>query len=39
MNLAGCGLGIGNTDRFCRMTGLDYLEEGSIGEFMLGRPL
>lgn len=39
MNLAGCGLGLGNTDRFCEMTGLDYLEEGSIGEFMLGRPL
>ena len=39
MDLAGCGLGIGNSDRFCEMTGLDYLEEGSIGEFMLGRPL
>ena len=39
MNLAGCALGIGNTDRFGEMTGLDYLEEGSIGEFMLGRPL
>lgn len=39
MGLAACALGIGDSDRFCRMTGLDYLEEGSIGEFMLGRPL
>ena len=39
MNLAGCALGVGNSDRFREMTGLDYLEEGSIGEFMLGRPL
>jgi oxazoline/thiazoline dehydrogenase len=39
MNLAASALGVGNTDRLCRMAGLDYLEEGSIGEFMLGRPL
>ncbi|WP_198030069.1 SagB family peptide dehydrogenase [Bradyrhizobium sp. Tv2a-2] len=39
MNVAGCALGIGNSDRFCRMTGEDYLMEGSVGEFMLGRPL
>ena len=39
MNFAASALGIGNTDRFCRMAGVDYLEEGSIGEFMLGRPI
>ena len=38
MNLAGCGLGCGNTSRFCRLAGTSYLEEGSIGEFMLGNP-
>jgi oxazoline/thiazoline dehydrogenase len=38
MGLAPSGLGNGDADRFARMTGLDYLEEGSIGEFMLGRP-
>jgi SagB-type dehydrogenase family enzyme len=39
MNIGACGLGTGNADRFARLTGLPYLEEGSIGEFMLGRPL
>ena len=39
MNIGACGLGLGNTDRFCQMTGLNYFEEGSLGEFMLGRPL
>ena len=39
MGLGGCGLGLGNADRFARMTGLDYESEGSIGEFMIGRPL
>ena len=39
MGLGGCGLGLGNSDRFARMTGLDYATEGSIGEFMIGRPL
>ncbi len=39
MKIGACGLGLGNTDRFCQMTGLNYFEEGSIGEFMLGRPL
>lgn len=38
MNIAACGLGIGNTSTFAHLTQLDYLEEGSIGEFMLGRP-
>ncbi|WP_197504266.1 SagB family peptide dehydrogenase [Mesorhizobium sp. WSM3873] len=39
MNVGGCALGIGNSDRLCRMTGEDYLVESSIGEFMLGRSL
>lgn len=39
MNIGGCALGVGNTDRFCKIMGLNYLEEGSIGEFMIGRPL
>jgi SagB-type dehydrogenase family enzyme len=39
MGLAPSALGLGDTDRFCRMTGNDYLSEGSIGEFMLGTPL
>jgi oxazoline/thiazoline dehydrogenase len=38
MNIGACGLGMGNTERFACLTGLDYLEEGSVGEFMLGRP-
>jgi SagB-type dehydrogenase family enzyme len=38
MNLAGCGLGLGNVHRFARLTGISFLEEGSIGEFMLGNP-
>ena len=39
MGIGACGLGTGNADRFSQLTGLPYLEEGSIGEFMLGRPL
>jgi SagB-type dehydrogenase family enzyme len=39
MNIGASGLGLGNSDRFCQMTGLNYFQEGSIGEFMLGRPL
>lgn len=39
MDLAACGLGSGNADRFAALSGLDYLREGSIGELMLGRPL
>ena len=39
MGLGACGLGLGNADRFARMTGHDYATEGSIGEFMIGRPL
>lgn len=36
MNLAGCGLGSGNTDLFCRATGCAPHIECNIGEFMLG---
>lgn len=36
MNLAGCGLGSGNTDLFCRATGNAPHIECNIGEFMLG---
>ena len=36
MNLAPCALGLGNTDRFCKLAGTDYYREGSIGEFILG---
>lgn len=39
MGLAACGLGTGNADRFSRLTGLAWSEEGSIGEFMIGRAL
>ena len=36
MDLAPCALGGGDSDLFCRVTGADYLEETSVGEFMLG---
>jgi SagB-type dehydrogenase family enzyme len=36
MNLAPCALGLGNSDRFCRLARTDYFEEGPVGEFMLG---
>ncbi len=39
MNIAACALNIGNSERFAQLTGLDYLAQGSIGEFILGRPL
>jgi len=39
MGLAPCALGAGNAEVFARLSGLDPLEEGSVGEFMLGtRP-
>ena len=38
MGLAPCALGGGNADLFAAATGLDYLEEGSVGEFALGTP-
>jgi SagB-type dehydrogenase family enzyme len=36
MGLAGCALGGGDSDVFARAAGVEYLEEGSVGEFMLG---
>ena len=36
MGLAPCALGAGDSDRFAQATGLDYIEESSVGEFMLG---
>ncbi|MBD2504677.1 PatA/PatG family cyanobactin maturation protease [Anabaena azotica] len=36
MRLAPCGLGAGNSERFAQVTGLDYIEESSVGEFILG---
>jgi hypothetical protein len=39
MGLAACALGGGNTDLFGEAAGLQYLEEGSVGEFAIGsRP-
>ncbi|MEA2535043.1 MAG: oxazoline/thiazoline dehydrogenase [Actinomycetota bacterium] len=38
MGLAPCALGGGNADLFAAAAGLDYLEEGSVGEFVLGTP-
>ncbi len=37
MDLAPCALGGGDSDLFTRVAGTDYLEESSVGEFMLGR--
>jgi len=36
MGLAGCALGGGSSDAFAELAGLDYYEEGSVGEFLLG---
>jgi len=36
MSLASSALGVGDSDAFARVTGLDYVEESSIGEFILG---
>jgi SagB-type dehydrogenase family enzyme len=36
MNLAPCALGKGNSDLFAKASGIDYYEESSVGEFMLG---
>jgi SagB-type dehydrogenase family enzyme len=38
MGLASCALGVGDSDLFSRLAGLDYYEESSIGEFQLGSP-
>lgn len=36
MGLAGCALGIGDADATAAAFGLDYLQESSVGEFVLG---
>jgi SagB-type dehydrogenase family enzyme len=36
MDLAPCALGIGDSDRFTKLSGSDYLKETSVGEFALG---
>lgn len=36
MGLAACGLGGGDSDAFAKATGLSYLDETSVGEFILG---
>ena len=36
MNLAPCSLGAGDSDKFAQATGLDYVVESSVGEFILG---
>ncbi len=37
MGLAPCALGDGDSDCFARAAGLDYCEETSVGEFLLGN--
>lgn len=36
MGLAPCALGTGNSDLFAHITGFDYYDETSVGEFLLG---
>lgn len=36
MGLAPCALGGGSSDAFCAASGLDYLVETTVGEFLLG---
>ncbi len=36
MGLAPCAIGTGDSDRFAKAAGLDYYQESSIGEFLLG---
>jgi oxazoline/thiazoline dehydrogenase len=36
MELAPCAIGGGDSDLFCEVIGTNYLEECSVGEFMLG---
>jgi SagB-type dehydrogenase family enzyme len=39
MGLSPSAIGTGDSDRFARITGLDYYREASVGEFVLGGPL
>jgi hypothetical protein len=36
MDLAPCALGTGDSDYFTKLSGTDYLQETSVGEFILG---
>ncbi|MEG4959336.1 MULTISPECIES: PatA/PatG family cyanobactin maturation protease [unclassified Microcoleus] len=36
MGLAACAVGGGDSDAFGRATGLDYVEESAVGEFVIG---
>jgi hypothetical protein len=36
MDLAPCAIGGGDSDLFAQAAGLNYLSEGSVGEFALG---
>ncbi|HEV2803279.1 MAG TPA: SagB family peptide dehydrogenase [Pyrinomonadaceae bacterium] len=36
MGLAPCGVGTGNADLFSRAVGVNYYDESSVGEFLLG---
>ena len=38
LGLSPCGLGTGNSARFARVTGLDPVIEGTVGDFILGGP-
>jgi SagB-type dehydrogenase family enzyme len=38
MGLSPTAVGTGDSDRFARITGLDYYREASVGEFVLGGP-
>ena len=38
LGLSPCGLGCGNSALFARMTGLDPVVEGTVGDFILGGP-
>lgn len=39
LGLSACGLGTGDSALFARITGLDPLVEGTVGECLIGRPL
>jgi oxazoline/thiazoline dehydrogenase len=36
MNLAPCGIGLGDSDLFATAAGCDYYAQASVGEFALG---
>ena len=39
MNIGGCAIGGGNPDAFALASGLNYFEETSVGEFVIGKKL